>query len=170
MCDSTRVSPAVTVLVADSVHVIGTWGRTFVQIWRGGTTRDTVAEMNRFAGQFVESKGSAATSLFIVERTSPPPDEASRKEIAKFSRDAAKNMSLSVVVAEGGGFRAALVRAVGVTLTTLLPHSSKFKFENDLDTAIRLLEPHLLPGTGGAGGLETAVEELRSKIGARQSD
>jgi hypothetical protein len=52
-----------------------------------------------------------------------------------------------VVVAEGGGFRAALVRAVGVTLTTLLPHSSKFKFENDLDTTIRLLEPHLMPGT-----------------------
>lgn len=166
MCHPTRVSPGVIVLVADSVHVIGTWGRTFIQIWRGATTSDTVAEMNRFARRFVESNGGPASSLFIVERTSPPPDDASRKGIAEFSRDAAKDMSLSLVVAEGGGFRAALVRAVGVTLTTLLPHSSKFKFENDLGTAIRMLEPHLMPGTGGAGGLETAVEELRSKIGA----
>lgn len=165
VCDSTRVSPPIIVLVADSVHVVGTWGRTFIQIWRGAATHDAVAEVNRFAGQFVASNGSPATSLFIVERTSPPPDDASRKSIAEFSRDVAKDMSLSVVVAEGGGFRAALVRAIGVTLTTLLPHSSKFKFENDLDTAIRLLEPHLMPGTGGAGGLETAIEELRSKIG-----
>lgn len=161
------MSPGITVLVADSVHVVGTWGRTFIQIWRGATTHDAVAEMNRFVGRFVESNGGPATSLFIVERTSPPPDDASRKQIAAFSRDAASHMSLSVVVAEGGGFRAALVLGVGVTLTTLLPHRSKFKFENDLGTAIRLLEPHLMPGTGGAEGLETAVEELRSKIVAR---
>jgi len=169
VCDPPRVGLAVNVLVADSVHVVGTWGRTFIQIWRGATTHAAVAEMNHFARQFVESKGDPATSLFIVERSSPPPDDASRKGIAEFSRDAAKDMSLSVVVAEGGGFRAALVRAVGVTLTTLLPHSSKFKFENDLETAIQLLGPHLMPGAGGAEGLEAAVEELRSKIEVRQS-
>jgi hypothetical protein len=55
-----------------------------------------------------------------------------RKTLAAFSRDGVSRMSTSVVVAEGGGFRSALVRAVGVTLTTILPHSSKFRFVNDL--------------------------------------
>jgi len=73
-------------------------------------------------------------------------------------------MHMSVVVAEGGGFRGALVRAVGVTLTTLMPHSSKFKFVNDLNAAARLIAPHLPPGSGGEDALIRATEELRSML------
>jgi hypothetical protein len=74
-------------------------------------------------------------------------------------------MALGVVVAEGGGFRAAIVRAVGLTLTTLVPHGGNFKFVNDLPSAINLLGPHVQAGIGGTEGLARAVEELRARIG-----
>jgi hypothetical protein len=103
--------------------------------------------------------------LFIVERSSPPPGDDGRRNLATFSRDIVKRMSLAVVVAEGGGFRAALVRGVGVALTTLLPHQGNFKFVNDLDAGVRLLEPHLPPSSGGREALVAQVELLRDRIG-----
>jgi hypothetical protein len=120
--------------------------------------------MNRIARWLVGSSVHPASSLFIVERGSPTPDDESRKNLAAFSRDVVSRMGISVIVAEGGGFRSALVRAVGVTLTTILPHSSKFRFVNDVASAVRLIEPHLELGSGGAQGLLAAAEELRGKI------
>jgi len=152
----------------DDVHVVGSWGTTLIQIWRGAPTGKLSAAVNRAARDFVQSTASPVSSLFIVERRSPPPDDAARKNLAAFSRDLVSHMSIAVVVAEGGGFRGALVRAVGVTLTTILPHSSKFKFVNDLDTAVRLIEPHLKQGAKGED-LAAAAERLRSEIGSTES-
>ena len=117
--------------------------------------------------QLVTSSRDPVSSLFIIERGSPAPDDATRKSLASFSRDIVSRMSISVVVAEGGGFRSAMVRAVGVTLTTILPHSSKFRFVNDVTSASQLIEPHLKAGSGGAQGLLAAADELRAMIGAK---
>ena len=163
---SRDVSVPALVRVVDDVHIVGVWGTTLIQIWRGAPTGILSAEVNRIARGMVESSVHPISSLFIVERGSPTPDDETRKNFAAFSRDIVSRMSISVVVAEGSGFRSALVRAVGVTLTTILPHSSKFRFVNDLASAVRLIEPHLKPGSGSAQGLTAAAEELRAKIGA----
>jgi hypothetical protein len=113
----------------------------------------------------VAAPGFTPNCLFIVERGSPPPGEATRKNFATFSRDIASRMSIAVVVSEGGGFRGALVRAVGVALTTLVPHESNYKFVSDLNAAWRLLQPTLPPGSGGIDALASATEELRKNIG-----
>jgi len=125
--------------------------------------------MNRVASGIVASSRHPISSLFIVERGSPTPGDEARKNLATFSRDIVSKMSISVVVAEGSGFRSALVRAVGVTLTTILPHSSKFRFVNDLNNAVQLIEPHLEPRTAGTRGLLAAVDELRGKMGVTSS-
>ena len=160
-------SPPVVVRAVDDVHVVGIWGTTLIQIWRGAPTNALTTEANRIAHEFVASSPIPASNLFIVEAKSPPPDDETRKTLAAFSRDIVSRMSISVVVAEGGGFRSALVRGVGVALTMILPHSSKFKFVNDLSGAVSLIEPHLKPGIGGARALINAANELRGKIGAR---
>lgn len=149
----------------DDAHVVATWGRTFIQIWRGVPTAAASAEVNRLADAFVDASSIPATSLFIVEPKSPPPEEQTRKNFATFSRDIVKRMSLAVIVAEGGGFRGAIVRAVGLTLTTMIPHRSRFSFVNDVETAAEMLTPHLMPGTGGAAELLRVVEEVRGMIG-----
>lgn len=152
------------ILVVDDTYVLATWGRTFIQIWRGAPKASTTARMHELSSAFVASSSLPATSLFIVEAKSPSPDEASRKILAAFSRDVVGRMSLSVVVAEGGGFRGALVRAVGVALTTILPHRSRFKFVDDVATAAELLGPHLLAGSGGPEALLRVAAEARSKL------
>jgi hypothetical protein len=148
----------------DDAHCVAIWGRTLIQIWRGVATGEAAIEMNRIAGAMVGADPFPATSLFVVEATSPPPEDVPRKQFAKFSRDIVSRMSLAVIVAEGGGFRSAIVRAVGVTLTMLMPHKVPFKYVGDLESASQLLDPRLAPGTGGAAELLRIVEELRAKI------
>lgn len=152
--------------VADDAHVVATWGRTFIQIWRGAPSGKTSANVNRLALEFLAAGGVPATSLFIVEARSPSPDDETRRNFAAFSRDIVSEMKLAVIVSEGGGFRGALVRAVGVALTTIVPHRSNFKFVNDVEAAAQLLGPHLAPGSGGPPALVRVAEEVRSKIGA----
>jgi len=154
----------ILVYACDSVHVVGSWSTVLIQIWRGPPSGEAFAGVNRAAQAFVDSHTKPVCCLFIVERSSPPPDDEARKKLATFSRDIVSRMAISAVVAEGGGFRAALVRAVGVTLTTILPHSSKFKFVNDVAVAVRLIEPHLKLPNGGEH-LTQAAEVLRAKIG-----
>jgi hypothetical protein len=148
----------------DDAHVVATWGRTFIQIWRGVATAAASAEVNRLADAFCDASSFPATSLFIVESQSPPPEDQTRKNFATFSRDIVSRMSLAVIVAEGGGFRGAIVRAVGLTLTTMMPHRSRFNFVNDIETAAGMLAPHLSPGTSGAAGLVRTVQELRQMV------
>jgi hypothetical protein len=159
------VNPLLDIRAIDDAHIVAIWGRTLIQIWRGNATGEASGEVNRIGRELVGSDTFPATSLFIVERGSPPPGEETRRNFAAFSRDIVSRMNLSVVVAEGGGFRGALVRAVGVTLTTVMPHRSKFEFVNDLGVAVRLLAPHLPPGVGSAEKLMSVTDELRKKIG-----
>jgi len=154
--------PPPRLLVVDDVHAVGTWRTILIQVWRGAPNGPLSAEVNELTERFMRDTRGPTSSLFVIERGSPPPDEACRRNLATFSRDLVSRMSIAVAVSEGGGFRSALVRAVGVTLTTLLPHSAKFKFVNDLNVAARLVEPHLR--VGDSQTLLAACEELRAKI------
>jgi hypothetical protein len=101
--------------------------------------------------------------LGIVEPTSPPPDEKARAELAKFTREIVPKLAIAIIVGEGGGFRASLVRAVGVTLTTLMPNQVPFKFPSSVDDATILIAPHLSVGAGGVPGLRRALVDVRVK-------
>jgi hypothetical protein len=163
-------NPAPLIRVADADHIVGVWGTTLIQIWRGSATSILTAEANRIASALVTSSRHPVSSLYIVERRSPTPDDEARKNLAAFSRDIVSRMSISVVLAEGGGFRSALVRSVGVTLTMILPHSSKFRFVNDVNDAVQLIEPHLRTGnrwcTSSARGRERAArDDQRARLG-----
>lgn len=119
--------------------------------------------MNRIANAFIDTSSVPASSLFIVEGTSPPPEQETKKNFATFSRDIVARMSIAVIVSEGGGFRGAIVRAVGLTLTTIMPHRSRFHFVNDVPAAAELLAPHLQAG-GRAAELVRTVDELRNMM------
>jgi hypothetical protein len=158
------VAALVEIRALDASHCVAIWARTLIQIWRGVATAEATAEMNRIAAALVKADPFPATSLFVVEATSPPPEDQPRKEFAKFSRDIVSQMSIAVIVAEGGAFRSAIVRAVGVTLTALMPHRVPFRFVGDLKTGVELLDPYLPLRSGASPALLRAVEDLRAKI------
>ncbi len=149
----------------DDDHVVATWGRTFIQIWRGAATDETTKRVNELAATFIAASAAPATSILVVESKSPSPNDACRKNFAAFSRDLTSRMKMSIVVAEGVGFRGALVRAVGAALSTILPHRSGFKFVDDVSGAADLIAPFLEPNSGGPAALVRAAKEARAKIG-----
>jgi hypothetical protein len=151
----------VSVVARDAAHCFLTWDRLAVAIWRLDATRTSVAEMSSIVRSLMVAQAAPCAFLGIVEPTSPPPDEKARAELAKFSREVVTKLGVAVMVGEGGGFRASLVRAVGVTLTTLMPHRVPFKFPSSVEDALPLLAPVLSPGAGGVHGLRRALAECR---------
>jgi hypothetical protein len=133
-------------------------------IWRGPPSPLAVAEMNQIARELVVKDSLRASYFSIVEPTSPPPNDKARAELARFSREIVPDMAAAIIVGEGGGFRASLVRAVGVTLTVLMPHRVPFKFLGNVEEAITLIAPHLSPGAGGAEGLRRALADIRAQF------
>ncbi len=150
----------------DAARCIATWDRVLFSIFRGPATAQTVAEISRLAAQLRVEAGAPVNYLSIVEATSPPPDDKARAELARFSREVVSGMAAAVIVAEGGGFRISLVRAVGVTLTMLMPHRVPFRFVPNTEQAIALITPHLSPDAGGEPALRRALAEVRAHFAA----
>jgi hypothetical protein len=70
-------------------------------------------------------------------------------------------LASAVLVAEGGGFRAALVRGVGVALTVLVPHRVPFKFCSGVQEGLKQIAPALVGSPGGVLGLSAALDLAR---------
>lgn len=154
----------VSVVARDTGHCFLTWDRLALAIWRFAATRASVAEMAFVVRALTAKHDEPCCFLGIVEPTSPPPDEKARTELAKFSREVVPDLAMAIIVGEGGGFRASLVRAVGVTLTTLMPHRVPFKFLSNVEDATTLIAPHLSPGAGGVPGMRRALADVRAQF------
>ena len=135
-----------------------------MQIWRLEVTPEAVESLTKIGRAFVYDSKDPVSSLAIVESTSPPPSDKLRGALSTFYRDLAPRMKEQIMVAEGSGFRAALVRSVGLALSAISPNSLPFKFVGGVDEAAALIRPHLSPGAGGIEGLQRAIKDLRGKM------
>ena len=149
----------------DRDHCVATWDRVLIQVWRGAVTHEAVRDLERVAQTFLNEGGAKKiSSVSLVERSSPAPTDEVRGELSKFYRELAPNAHEAIVVAEGSGFRGALVRGVGVTLSMLAPRALPFKFVGSIPEATAAIAPHLTASAGGASGLQAALEEVRSEL------
>jgi hypothetical protein len=145
-------------------HCFATWDRVLLIIWRREVTPEGVEILRRIGKAFVQDAKTPLVCLTIVESTSPPPNEKVRGPFSAFHRDVAPSMREQIVVAEGSGFRSALVRSIGIALSIISPNSLPFKFVSGIDEASVLIRPHLSPAAGGIDGLKRALGELRDKL------
>jgi hypothetical protein len=149
----------------DANHCFATWDRVLLQIWRGEATLEAAKALQGIGAAFIkECAGQSCNSLSIVESTSPPPADKVRPVLSACYRDFAPNMRHQFFVAEGSGFRVALVRGVGLAVSALAPRLLPFKFASSIEEAARAMEPMLSQTSGGAAGLEAAVEQLRQEL------
>lgn len=148
------------IIVRTRDHSIAVWNNVVIDIWRGAATA-TEQRKVQDACEAAAARG-AACYLGIVERDSPPPDEAARAQLAKWSRDTVPKLAAAAIVAAGGGFRAAMVRGVGVALTALMPHRVPFKFFGTVDEGCYYIAQKLPREAGGVAALREAVETLRA--------
>jgi len=147
----------------DRDYCVATWQRTVFAIFRGEATLANVGNISKVCAAELAAGPGPVTYLGVIERSSPAPSDLVRKELANWSRDVVSRMACAVMVAEGGGFKNALVRGVGVALTVLAPHRVPFKFASTVDEATSLLDKHLPAGSGGAHELARVVAEVRER-------
>jgi hypothetical protein len=154
--------PEWVIRAIDRDHCVAVWDRVLVQVWHLATTPAAVRQLNVIARALLAETCSPISSIAIVEPTSPPPDDAVRTLLSKFYRDLAPRMNEQLVVAAGGGFRGAIVRAVGLTLSTLAPRTLPFRFVGTLAEATALIAPHLSPAAaGGEASLRRVLDGVR---------
>jgi len=147
----------------DRDFFIAHWHRTVFSVYRGACTVPHVARIIAACKSLLAKHDESVSYLGVIERGSPAPAEAVRRELATWSRDVITKMAVAVIVPEGGGFRSAMVRGVGVALTVLAPHKVPFKFAGSVVEGAQLLARFLPPSAGGADQLAAAVEEARAR-------
>jgi hypothetical protein len=149
----------------DDGHVVATWDRVFIQIWRGEATPRAVDAMANAGRVWLrELAGNPGSSLSIVESTSPPPNERARPLLSAFYRELSPHVRHQLFVAEGSGFRVALVRGVGLAVSTLAPSFLPFRFVSTVPEAAGLLTTVLSQAAGGATAVVEAVADVRAKL------
>jgi hypothetical protein len=151
-----------TTQAIDKDHCVATWDRVLIQIWRAETPVEAVIRLDRIAHTFMAAEPRRISSLAIIEATATPPNHVARAALSKFYRELSPEICAAIVVAEGGGFRAAFVRGVGITLSTLAPRALPFKFVGTVTEATALLAPYLST-TGGNKALLDQIAGLRSE-------
>lgn len=154
----------VRIVEKDADHSVAVWHQTVIEIWRGAATVHGSSKMVEICEDLIARSRGPVTFIAVLEPNSPPPPDPVRRVLARWSRDVVPKMAAAVMVAEGSGFRTAIVRAVGVTLTTLVPHRVPFKFHATVESALDELAPHLPPGSGGATALRQAIDDLRAEM------
>jgi len=160
-----KVSDLLTVHNIDQGYCLATWDRVLIQLWRGPATLHAAEQWLEAGEAFLRQSGNQpCCSLSIVESRSPPPTEKVRLAMAAGFRGLAPRMRHQIVVAEGSVIRSALVRGVGLALSSMSSSSLPLEYVASLDDAAVTLAPHLSPAAGGPEGLKSAVSNLRSQV------
>jgi hypothetical protein len=154
---------AARIVAHDADYCLATWHQTVISIFRGPASVEHVASISKQCRALLDSGNSSVTYLSVIERSSPAPSEPVRRELAHWSRDVVSRLSAAVLVAEGGGFKNALVRGVGVALTMLAPHKVPFKFASTVAEASELLARFIPDNAGGPAEVARAVTEVRER-------
>jgi hypothetical protein len=154
---------AARIVAHDPDYCLAIWHQTVISIFRGPASIEHVASISKQCRALLDSASGGVTYLSVIERASPAPSEPVRRELAHWSRDVVARLNAAVIVAEGGGFKNALVRGVGVALTVLAPHKVPFKFASTVAEASELLARFIPDNAGGMAELARAVTEVRER-------
>jgi hypothetical protein len=130
---------AASLIVNNEAFCLATWHQTVFFVFRSVATVQQMKSVSAACESLLASSRGPVTCLAVVQRSSPPPVDVVRREMAIGSRNVVPKFAAAVIVAEGGGFRSALVRSVIVFLTTIVPHRVPFTFSGSVAEAVDIL-------------------------------
>lgn len=149
----------------DQNHAVALWDRVLVQVWRGEATPRAMQGLGDAGKALLATHpGKRCCSLSIIEASSPPPSEQVRPLISTVYRELAPGMEHQLFVAEGSGFRSAIVRGVGLAVSAIAPSLLPFKFASSAEDAAVTIAPCLSLSAGGVAGLLEALAFVRSRL------
>ncbi len=108
-------------------HVVFTWNNVACAVFKRETTLGGVRTIQRAYDDLAARFPSGVFMVTIVEDGAPMPVVEVRDALAKFLASGAGRTTMSAVIHEGVGFRAAAVRAVvtGLAMVARLPYPHK---------------------------------------------
>jgi hypothetical protein len=140
--------------------IAATWHNVLVHIQRGPTSPRSVPNLVAAASSIL-LKHRTFVFVLIVEPQATPPDPVARKQLTEFLGTFRDSLLRSIVIPEGDGFRAAIVRGVGTAVSLLAPKSFSFSFcESVVDACTKLRE--VLEPVGGSPALVQVIAEIRA--------
>jgi len=140
--------------------ITATWHDVLINIQKGNATSSTPHNIQRAAESLLQ-KHQQFILLIVVEPQAPPPAADVRKRLSDFLSLRRANILRTFVVPEGGGFRAATVRGVGVALSLLAPKGLNFTFCESVGQVASVLSPALGP-YGGSEAFLSAIADIRA--------
>jgi hypothetical protein len=140
--------------------IAATWHNVLIHIQKGSPTPASIPNLTA-AAKAILLKHKTFVFILIVEPQAPPPPTATRKQLTDFLDLFKEQIIRSIVIPEGGGFRAATVRGVGTAVSLLAPKSFNFSFCESVAEAATKIQQVVAP-LGGGGALHQVVEEVRA--------
>ena len=148
-------------------HAIARHANVVICIHRREPTAPIVERAYATANQLYVMQPAGIGLLVVLEAGAGTPDEGAREVITRWKRDQNAGMRAAVLVYEGSGFRAALFRAMILTLTRLgRPKYRDQVCSNVTEGAAWLLGElmALRAHCCSADELVTAVEQVRAQL------
>jgi hypothetical protein len=149
---------------ADADCLIATWNNVVICVWCKATNGVGVAALHTAYDAHAKEHPQGVFLMTIVEQHAETPSQAIRAAIARFLEKGAGRTTLSAVVQEGTGFRAAFVRSIvtGVALLAKLPYPHKvFGSVTEATIWFRIVAPVAQPWSDEQ--LIEAVREVRER-------
>lgn len=153
---------AASLISNDEAFCLATWHQTVFFVFRAVASVEQMKRVSAACQSLLENSRGPVTCLAVVQRSSPPPVDVVRREMAIWSRNVVPKLAVAVIVAEGGGFRSALVRGVVVFLTTIVPHRVPFTLAASVAEAVEILAQYLPTASGGSTELSAEIARVRS--------
>lgn len=123
------------VAAVDSNHIVATWSRSVIAVWRNVTTADAVHAMRDTIQALGKRHPGGVTLLQLVEAHAVMPDSAARAALTDMLNTSRNVVKYSAVVYEGEGFKAAAVRGIVTSLTMLAKPPFPHRIFSTVDTA-----------------------------------
>lgn len=139
--------------------IAAAWHNVLIHVQKGAATPASIPNLTA-AAKWILLRHKTFVFLLIVEVQAPPPDASARKQLMEFLNVYQDKMVRSIVIPEGGGFRAATVRGVGTAVSLLAPKSFAYSFcESVSDAATKIRD--VLEPLGGTAALIRVLDEIR---------
>jgi hypothetical protein len=146
-------------------HIMATWECVVILIWRAETTSAGIRYAQDVFDALALKYPQGVFLLNVVEPDAPMPVPEVRSGMAAFLTKGGSRMTLSAVVHEGQGFRAAAVRSLvtGLALITKLPYRHKI-FSNVAEAVAWFSVTSPVARAWGPNALVAVVSELRARV------
>jgi hypothetical protein len=156
---------SVRIIEATSGWAMGEVKGCLAVVWRAQPTPEAFKTRNEALKELVKQNAKHSALIEVVEQTSKPPDDATRRVAMEVFKELGSELSAIGFVLEGSQMKSALNRAILTTMTFFVKQLQPTKIFKHPADAVRWVQTQLQsPAAGFETELTATLEQLRAAI------